>query len=354
VGDPFVLIISCFYEANVNKVVERLASRGIRWFRLNTETIPLVARARLQYSSTGPTYALLTTGDTQVDSREVTSVWFRREGDPVLAQGLEGDCREFARQESIKQLYGFYDFLGCKWVNDYASEYKASNKPYQLLVAREVGLSIPETLMTNDPLAVKDFHESNGGRTLFKSFGSSMRSGRNEFATQVREAYAGKFAMAPELPCHESGGEHKYLLFAQLLDSEKLRQIDSIITCPLIFQKYVEKHVDIRVTVVGDAVFSAAIYSQEYEGTKVDFRSQVLQPPDKMPRHVPFQLPASVEEKVMALMRRLGLLFGCIDILLTPDGDFVFLEVNPAGQWGWIENRADLKITDALVDLLIS
>ncbi len=71
-------------------------------------------------------------------------------------------------------------------------------------------------------------------------------------------------------------------------------------------------------------------------------------------KHTIFELPAEIRTKLLSLMNRLSLVFGCVDMILTPRGEYVFLEVNPAGQWGWIEQMTGMPITEALVDLLVS
>jgi glutathione synthase/RimK-type ligase-like ATP-grasp enzyme len=73
-----------------------------------------------------------------------------------------------------------------------------------------------------------------------------------------------------------------------------------------------------------------------------------------MPRHEAFTLPQAVEDKLRTLMKRLGLDFGCIDLVLTPEGQYVFLEVNPAGQWGWIESATGMPISESIAAELVA
>ncbi|MBI3370069.1 MAG: alpha-L-glutamate ligase, partial [Burkholderiales bacterium] len=98
--------------------------------------------------------------------------------------------------------------------------------------------------------------------------------------------------------------------------------------------------------VVGDKVFPAAIHSQS-TAYKVDFRMDIGQA-----RIEPAELPADVQEKLFALMKRLGLVYGAIDMRRRPDGSHVFLEVNPAGQWLFVERASGQPITQAMAELL--
>jgi glutathione synthase/RimK-type ligase-like ATP-grasp enzyme len=118
---------------------------------------------------------------------------------------------------------------------------------------------------------------------------------------------------------------------------------------PVIVQEYVAKRVELRVTVVGRAVFAAEIHSQESNHARFDWRRYDL----GSTRHEVHRLPAVVADRCVEIVGRLGLRYGAIDLILTPDGRYVFLEVNPTGQWLWIEKATGLPIGDALCDLLL-
>src|SRR5262249_2530274 len=139
------------------------------------------------------------------------------------------------------------------------------------------------------------------------------------------------------------------VVFTQFLTVDRLEELDSLAVCPAIFQEYIEKQVELRITIVGDQVFTAAIHSQEHPQTQGDFRRLALMPNPESVKHTIFDLPSEIRSKLLSLMSRLGLVFGCVDMILTPCGEYVFLEVNPAGQWGWIEQMTGMPITEALV-----
>jgi glutathione synthase/RimK-type ligase-like ATP-grasp enzyme len=107
--------------------------------------------------------------------------------------------------------------------------------------------------------------------------------------------------------------------------------------------------VEIRATIVGNRVFAAEIHSQNSPKTRDDWRRYDF---DNTP-HLPHQLPLDMEQKCVDLVRHLNLNFGAIDLILTPQGEYVFLEINPNGQWGWIEELTGLPICAAIVDLLV-
>jgi glutathione synthase/RimK-type ligase-like ATP-grasp enzyme len=116
----------------------------------------------------------------------------------------------------------------------------------------------------------------------------------------------------------------------------------------MIFQAYVPKLVELRITVVGRRIFAAEIHSQRTNHTRCDWRryDQGQTP------HRPHELPRDLEQRCTALVERLCLRYGAIDMVLTPDGRYVFLEINPNGQYLWIEHETGLPISEAICDLL--
>jgi glutathione synthase/RimK-type ligase-like ATP-grasp enzyme len=138
------------------------------------------------------------------------------------------------------------------------------------------------------------------------------------------------------------------LIFTNRLEVEHLDLLDQTKYSPSLFQRLLEKTVDIRVTVIGKKVFAVAIDSQSTVETRIDWRrgdSTNL-------RHTVLELPPDIESKCLQLVSTLGLNFGAIDLVLAPNGDYYFLEINPNGQWAWIEQLTGLPLTEALVDLL--
>jgi hypothetical protein len=118
---------------------------------------------------------------------------------------------------------------------------------------------------------------------------------------------------------------------------------DSPLIC---FRNGYPKKYDVRLTVVGDRFFAVAIHTDS-GNAYIDWRSDY-----SSLRYESIDTPDDVHDAVIALLNRLGLPFGAFDFVVTPEGEWVFLEVNPNGQWGWIEDRTGLPITSAMVDLL--
>lgn len=115
-------------------------------------------------------------------------------------------------------------------------------------------------------------------------------------------------------------------------------------------QEYIEKAFELRVTVVGEEVFACKIDSQaqQEETGRIDWRQGY----EHGLRQEAYALPDSVSSQCVAFLRRMGLNFGCFDFIVTPSGEYVFLECNPNGQWLWIELTVGLKISEAIADFL--
>jgi glutathione synthase/RimK-type ligase-like ATP-grasp enzyme len=172
------------------------------------------------------------------------------------------------------------------WVNHPIRDQAAAHRVYQLKVAREVGLEIPVTLVTNDPDQARAFVQTHGPEaTVYKAFSAT----------------------------------EQYWRESRLLKPEEVQLLDSVRFAPVIFQEYIPARFDLRVTIVGKSIFAAAIYSQE-TSYKVDFRMEF----DRS-RVESFDLPGEIVEPLYALMDRLGLVYGAIDMRLTSDGRFVFV-----------------------------
>ena len=154
--------------------------------------------------------------------------------------------------------------------------------------------------------------------------------------------------MMASFAIHEEGREK--VVFTNPLSASDLEGLDGLRLCPMTFQEKVEKASELRVTVVGSRVFAAAIDSNALERSRTDWRREGLALID---RWKTCDLPAAVERGLLALMDALGLNYGAADFIVTPEGRHVFLELNPAGEFFWLERENGLPISEALADVLL-
>ena len=300
----------------------RLREQGIEVTRFNTEDVPTRARIVLHLSSEGPA-GRLEIGGRHVNLSEIESIWYRRPGLPEPSKGITDPADwDFAVDESDEALLGLWRILDCTWVSRPDALNAASYKPAQLRVAADIGLEVPKSLITNDPEEARAFGESENGAIIVKPL---------------------RFGLVRETE------EYQDVVFTQPVRAEDASSgMESVALCPCYFQEYVPKDVEIRATVVGKEIFAAEIHSQQApEGVHDWRRANVRDVP-----HFPHELPAGVAKRCVRIVEHFGLNFGAIDLIRTPDGRYVFLEVNPNGQWLWIEMLTNLPITESLVRLL--
>jgi len=134
----------------------------------------------------------------------------------------------------------------------------------------------------------------------------------------------------------------KHARLTQLFCIENLSDLTGLEYCPMIFQEYIEKKYEYRVTIVGKEVYACLIDSQVAGGdTAVDWRNYDI----PSTPHFAVKLESHLELKLVKLIHELGLTYGAIDLVESPNGDFYFLEVNSMGQWLWIEDLTELPIS---------
>ena len=310
-----ILVISHHRDEHAQAVMVELSRRGAATRLLDLSRFPLELCLTMHYDgSSGTRFQLGCDGQGEIDLADCGAVWWRRPQQPTVAGAVVRPAyQNFAVSESHEALHGLWQSLDAFWINEPARDVVASRKAYQLKLAMDAGLEIPRTLVSNCREAVRAFVEEVGvGKVIYKAFSATEQDWRE----------------------------------TRLLREEELGKIDNVKYAPVIFQSYIEADVDLRITVVGDQIFPAAIHSQE-TSYKVDFRMDIGKA-----RVEAAELPADVEDKLLKLMRTLGLTYGAIDMRRRPDGSHVFLEVNPAGQWLFIERLTGQKITEALASLL--
>jgi MvdD-like protein with pre-ATP grasp domain/ribosomal protein S6-L-glutamate ligase RimK-like protein len=309
-----ILVISHHRDEHAQSVMVELSRRGAAARLLDLARFPLHLCLSMHYDGANGSRFLFGCDDHGLDLDECGAIWWRRPQHPSVAGAVQRPAHQnFALSESQEALSGLWQSVDAFWINEPARDVIANRKAYQLKLAGQLGFEVPRTLVTNCKEAAAEFVQELGiGNVIYKAFSATEQDWRE----------------------------------TRLLRKEEMDKIDNVKYAPVIFQSYVEADVDLRITVVGDHVFAAAIHSQD-TSYKVDFRMDIA-----AARIEPVTLPADVEARLFELMRRLGLVYGAIDMRRRPDGSHVFLEINPAGQWLFVERQTGLGITQALATVL--
>lgn len=212
---------------------------------------------------------------------------------------------------------GLLASLPCRWLPPPGRAADAEYKPTQLRVAAGIGLKVPRTLITNDPDAARAFADSIDGAIVLKPF------------SPVRGTAHGDVVA----------------VYTSRLTAEDLPNSD-IATTAHLFQEWVPKAHEVRLTAVGGRIFAAEIHAgsdSAYTDWRSDYESHT---------YAVCQPPRRVETGVLRMLDRLGLPYGAFDFVVILDGEWWFLEVNPHGQYAFVEQATGLPITGAICDYL--
>lgn len=314
-----ILIVTNRSDFTADWLVAELDRRAAQFVRFNTEDYPTSARLIWSADTTGVAASVTEAGSGSWLSADVTTVWYRRPAVPQPPPGVHPERATWAVGEAAEALAGVWQTLPARWVNDPERARAASLKPRQLPLAARVGFRIPGTLVSNDSGAVREFLNRYPAGVICKP----IRDG------------------------HIPSPQGKGLFFTSLVSGEMVAD-EPFGAEPYLFQELIPKSADVRVTVIGGRVFGTRIRSQEETDAQVDWRRV---DPRRL-HHEPVTLPPETAAACRRLLEEFGLLFGAIDLAETDDG-YVFFEVNPNGQWAWIEKLTGQPLRAALADLLL-
>ncbi len=225
----------------------------------------------------------------EVRLEELRSIWYRNPSNFQFPVAMSSTERQHAQHEAKLGLGGVLSALPVRWVNHPSRHADAGYKPRQLVAAARAGLGVVPTLVTNNPGAVRRFAEKSN---------------------------------------------------PDLVD---LRGIE--LTAHLV-QQWASKREEARVIVIGHHLFAVAIRAHS-EASYIDWRADY-----NALTYESIPLPADVEGGIRAVMHDLDLVYGAFDFVITPEAEWIFLEVNPGGQFGFLEDRVDAPLTAILADLL--
>ncbi len=317
-----LLFISRQEDLHTDLVQTACGRRGVACLRLCTRDFPGAIGLSLDLDG-GRLDGWLRTPEQEVALAAIQGIWYRRPEPPQPHPDLDQAYAQFVRREARDALHGLYRALwDRRWVNPPHHDGAAGYKIYQLRLAQQVGFRTPKTIVTNNPTEVLDFFRACHDRVVYKLLYPLVVEESDDMAAGI---YTTPIARS-DLDAH----------------------LDSVRVAPCLFQELIPKRYELRINVIGAYVWATAIYSQEREDTQIDYRWDI-----EHCRHAPVVLPRALEAKCLEITRRLGLRMCNIDMILTPDGEYIFLEINPNGQWGWIEEYVGFPLTTALIDELL-
>ena len=316
-SDGTVLVIAQARDTTADLVVEALLACAADVARIDTADFP----GSLSLTATPERVdspGWLTSGGRRIDLASVQSVYRCHAAQFTFPAGMSAPERRFAAMECTYGLGGVLSAQPWRWIDHPAAVADASYKPRQLRVAARCGLNVPRSLVTNSAVQARKFAAEADNRIVYKSLSPGVVTEQDEV----------------------------HMIYTSRLTTDDLDD-NAVGLCCHLFQEWVPKAFDVRLTIVGDRCFPVAIHTESPEA-EVDWRCRY----DEL-RYEACGIPDPVHRSAVAYLRAFGLIFGAFDFSVTPDGQWWFLECNPAGQWGWLAEECELPIAEAIANELV-
>jgi glutathione synthase/RimK-type ligase-like ATP-grasp enzyme len=314
-----VLIITNDHDEHADAVIRELTKRNVSVFRLHPEDFPHACSVSIEIQD-GRIQGELRNADHSVAFDDISAAWFRRSRN--LFEGRISQTSEkldnYVRAQSTATLIAVCASLETLWVSHPFKLRHGEVKALQLAEASKAGLKTPHTLISNDVAQATAFVDA---------LGDVECAIKPLMAVGVTDDQGYRLPLTTTLPPGHS--------------------LESVALAPTMFQPYVDKAFELRCVVIGDRIFCAKMDSQANESSRLDWRGG-------NPEHEIFALPEQVQASIRRLMDSFGLNFASLDMIVTPEGEFVFLELNPNGQWLWLELELGLPLVASMADLLTS
>ena len=303
----------------VDRVAAALKKRGVASLRVDTDLYPTVVSLSTEYNTAHPTRLLHVPSGT-VELSQVTALWYRRFAAGTGLPEHLGDLRQPGLDEARRTLYGTIASLDCFQLDPLASVRLCDHKELQLRRAQALGLDVPKTLFTNNPMDAVRFRQEVG-----------------EVVTKMQNSFA------------VYRGDEELVVFTTEVGEADDKNLWGLRYSPMTFQEKLPKQVELRATVVGKRVFTASIDSQASEDARIDWRRDGV---GLLRKWKHYALPKRIERALLKLVASFGLQYAAADFVVTPDGRTVFLEINAGGEFFWLEEVPGLPISEALADVL--
>jgi ATP-grasp ribosomal peptide maturase len=306
-----VVVLTAPEDTTADLVVKELNQRGARVFRVDLSDFPLSLSVSAWFD--GSWRGEIRNESKSVNLSDIRSIYVRRPTAFVFPESMTDSERRFATREARRGIGGLLMSLPCLWINNPSKAADAEYKPYQYATAAQCGLNVPRTVITNAPADAGEHSAHLGSEIVYKTLASaSVVDGR-----KVKLVYT------------------KPIESADMADSR-------ISLTASQFQQRILKVRDVRATVVGRRVFAANIVA-DTDGGLLDWRSDYA-----VLSYEPVSLPPSVESSLLAMTERLGLAFAAADFVVTAGELHYLVDLNPSGQWGWIQEATGLPIAAAI------
>lgn len=314
-----LLILTYEEDPHAKSVCNYLEKREIEYFIVNTDK--LIGNYEITFHSESLIYSI-SDKSKKINLDEGWNIWNRRVMDPELPEGFPKDLEDIIFTETERTWEGMLFSHNGTVINKPQSNFAANNKIDQLRFVQNYGkgIIVPETILTNNPEVLQEFYDKYQ-QICHKLQKAALVQRDNEYLTT----------------------------YNNLVSDNNMKHSDLIRRNPNLFQRYIDKKYEIRITALKDEVVGIAIHSQDSDQSKIDFRRYDFE-------NVPYkkvELPQNIIHFCRDLLEHYNLSFGEIDMIYTPNEEYVFLELNPNGQWLWLELKSGYNLTKDIAENLI-
>ena len=249
----------------------------------------------------------LTAADGELARAKPDVVWVRKPRPPKPPLDMDEQDTAAVHAENVNAAHAILHSWAkdARMVNPMKGREFGRSKVAQLRCALEIGFKVPETLITNQKADVIAFIEKDNQPTIFKTF------------APVR---------------YHDGGNFRPVYATQITATDLADEPDRMHQVS-IFQKRVEKSFEIRALFLGSYVVAVRLETQLHENSSVDSRRAA--PEGVQGSYI--ELPDAVKMQCVELMQTMDIETASFDLIVTPEGDYVFLEFNETGQCLYLE-----------------
>lgn len=314
-----ILILSYESDPHADSVCNYFLDKNIEFFKINTENI--IKDYEVTFDSSQISYTI-SNKCREIMLDESWNIWNRRILEPEIPSNIPENLVNIILTETERTWQGLTFSHKGKVVNSPQSDYISNNKIDQLCFAKnyESNINIPDTIITNNPKILLSFYENH-----------------NKICHKLLQ-----------VPMVVKGGEY-FGVYTNIVTSENMKNMELIRKNPCQFQEYIDKEYELRITALKDKIIPIAIYSQKSEISKIDFRRYDF----KNVTYEKVNLPNNVEKFCFDILNYYNLSFAEIDMILNKEGDYYFLEINPKGQWLWLEEQSGYNLTKDVAENLL-
>ena len=305
-----ILVLTNSTDGTSDYLCRRLNREGVGYVRIDTDS--LIERCCLKWVNSK---AQMKLGSKAVYAQEVTGVWLRRPTAPRLP-GAESAVKCHAAYEWAEAIEGFLAHIPCnRWINHPSANAGASHKLEQLSRAKRFGFNIPRTIVTQKPEAALRFWNDLKGEVVVKPLASGYIEERRK--------------------------RDDSLIYTSKVGPAEIGRADLIRKCPTLFQELIQKCSDVRVVSLDGEITAVELTAQDADGRqRLDIRRREM----SGVRYRVCSIPKKTQRRIKSLLKSYGLRFGAVDFGVDKKGNWIFFEINPNGQWAWLDLEAGTDI----------